>query len=356
MKPKAIILTDDMYDTAFAKTAHGLVRTSDKYQIIGIWDTKFAGKEAGTLLDGKNRNIPIYGNFAQIKSKHSHIDYAIIGVATPGGIIPDAMQNQLLELLENGISIVNGLHTFLADIPKFADKAKENNCELLDIRREKLRSELAFWTGDIFQVTCPIIAVLGTDCALGKRTTTRLLVDALKEKSIHAEMIFTGQTGMIQNDSYGFVFDSTINDFVSGELENAIVQCFKNRKPDIILLEGQASLFNPSGPCGSEYLISGNAKKVILQHAPGRKYYEGWEHLELEIPPIEKTIQLIELYDSEVIGIALNAHTEDGHPRLSREAIEKWEGIYEKQFGLPVIDPVYDNLEPFIQKIETLLK
>ena len=55
-----------------------------------------------------------------------------------------------------------------------------------------------------------------------------------------------------------------------GELEHAIVSCWEEAHPDLILLEGQSSLRNPSGPCGSEFLLSGGARGVILQHAPGR--------------------------------------------------------------------------------------
>ena len=61
----------------------------------------------------------------------------------------------------------------------------------------------------------------------------------------------------------------------------------------MILIEGQSSLRNPSGPCGAEFLLSGNCKGVLLQHAPGREYFDGLENLESLIPPIEEEIELI---------------------------------------------------------------
>ena len=33
------------------------------------------------------------------------------------------------------------------------------------------------------------------------------------------EVIYTGQTGWLQGFRHGFIFDATLNDFVSGELE-----------------------------------------------------------------------------------------------------------------------------------------
>ena len=94
-------------------------------------------------------------------------------------------------------------------------------------------------------------------------------MESLRRRGKQAEMIYTGQTGWMQGSPYGFIFDSTVNDFIGGELEKAVLTCAREAKPDYILLEGQSALRNPSGPCGSEYLLSANAKGVILQHAPG---------------------------------------------------------------------------------------
>ena len=355
MKTKALILTCGKFQSPFAKTAHGLIRASDHYQIIGVLNRQHSQKDAGEVLDGTHRNISFFRTIEEALQNHPDLKYAIIGVAMSGGIIPNDMEKELLTSLENGISIINGLHTFLSDIPKYAELAAAKGLELIDLRKQKPISELAFWTGAIFKVSCPIIAVLGTDCALGKRTTTRLLMDVLKADGVNAAMIYTGQTGALQTGGHGFIFDSTLNDFVSGELESAIVDCFQKRNPDVILLEGQASLFNPSGPCGSEYLISANAKKVILQHAPGRLYFDGWEHLELKIPPIEKTIRLIEMYDSEVIGIALNDSVDKHSPALSTAEMDRFKAAYETQFKVPVLNPLKGDLVPLIRAIKSCL-
>ena len=46
---------------------------------------------------------------------------------------------------------------------------------------------------------------MGTDCAVGKRTTTRWLMEACNQAGIKTEMIFTGQTGWMQSrHDYGF--------------------------------------------------------------------------------------------------------------------------------------------------------
>ena len=71
------------------------------------------------------------------------------------------------------------------------------------------RRELHFWSGDILEVEAPRIAVLGTDCALGKRTTARFLVEACRRAGLRTELIFTGQTGWMQGAPYGFILDSS---------------------------------------------------------------------------------------------------------------------------------------------------
>ncbi|MGB0839288.1 MAG: DUF1611 domain-containing protein [Chitinophagales bacterium] len=337
-KSTAIILTNGLFSSQDAKTAHGLVRGTARFDVLGIIDHNEVGKDAGTLVDGKHRNIPIFASLedaiAQIDQK---IEFAILGVATVGGVIPEVIKNQLLTVLEEGIGLVNGLHQFVSEMPELVALAAEKGVELIDVRKMKPREELHFWDGSIFDVECPIIGILGTDCATGKRTTTSLLTQYAQNQKVNAQMIYTGQTGWMLGVPDGLIFDSTLNDFVSGELEAAIVKTYHRFNPEFILLEGQAALYNPSGPCGSEYLISGNAKGVILQHAPARTYFKGWNHLGLKIPPLQKYIDLIRLYDAEVLAITLNTQ------HLSEAEARQYQKTYEKAFGLPVILPMEEE-------------
>src|SRR5690606_731657 len=181
------------------------------------------------------------------------------------------------------------------------DLAKEKGLEIIDVRRPRKVKDLHFWTGRIAEVRCPKIAILGTDCALGKRTTTKILTDLMKSEGYSAEMIYTGQTGWMQGASYGFIFDSTLNDFVSGELEHAVVSCYQEKKPDIIFIEGQSALCNPSGPAGAEWIVSAAADGVILQHDPTRKKYKGYESYPALIPPLKDVIAMIAMYGAPVL-------------------------------------------------------
>lgn len=337
----AIVLTNGILTHSDAKTAHGLIRGSERFTIVGVVDDEtLAGQDAGVILDGKNRNIPIYATLEQALIEQQ-ANYLIIGIATVGGVLPDTMVTIIQQAIRAGLNIVNGLHDYLTDRPEIASLAAEFQVDLIDVRRPKSRKDLHFWTGDIFKIKTPIIAVIGMDCAMGKRTTARLIRQACDAKGLKAEMIYTGQTGWLQGGKYGFIFDSTLNDFVSGELEHAILTCDREAKPDFILLEGQASLRNPSGPCGLELLISGQAKKVILVFAPKRKYFDNEEHWG-EIPSVASEIEIIEKLGSKVIALAMNTElcTDEEAFELQKE--------FEKTTGLPVLLPMQEGVEKVI--------
>lgn len=342
---KAILLTNGLYDTENAKTAHGLVRESNRYKIVGVIDHVFAGNDAGVLLDGKHRNIPVFATVDEAMAANPEV--CVVGVATSGGIFPGTLLNEVKEAIELKLDIINGLHDHLNERPEIKALAEKNNVELIDIRRPKKLQELHFWTGKIFAITTPVVAVIGTDCALGKRTTTRFVMNACNNAGMNTQMIYTGQTGWLQGGKYGFIFDSTLNDFVSGELEHAILTCHEETNPDVIFIEGQSALRNPTGPCGSELLISGNAKHVILVTAPKRKYYEH-EPVWGEIPSLASEIELIKQFGSTVIAIAINTE------HCSDEEAFMFQKEYEKQFGIPVMLPLQEGCEKIVPVIKNL--
>jgi uncharacterized NAD-dependent epimerase/dehydratase family protein len=262
----------------------------------------------------------------------------VIGIATGGGVMIPELRADLLDAARAGISVVDGLHQLLADDPDFMSAAKSSGARIIDVRGPRPAAELRFWSGEVLGLATPRVAILGTDCALGKRTTGSLLVRACRDVGLHAEMIFTGQTGWLQGYPHGFILDATPNDFVCGELEAAILACQRETEPDLIFIEGQASLRNPMGPCGSELILAGGAKGVILQHAPAREFFDDLEELGRRIPPIGEEIDLIRLLGAEVWAVTLNEEgmtLEETHEARSRLAAE---------LGIPVVLPLREDL------------
>ena len=351
MKSTAVVLANGRYRTVNGKTAHGLVRGTSRFHLVAVVDPDCAGADAGELLDGVHRGIPVVSSIPEaMASAAERPAYCIVGMATHGGRFTDELRKLLLEAVHAGMSLVNGLHDYASDDPDIAAAAQAQGVAIIDLRKPPPKHELHFWTGQIRHVGAPRVAVLGMDCAIGKRTTTRLLVDALNAANIKAEMIYTGQTGWMQGARYGFVLDSVVNDYVSGELEHAIVSCDRAVQPDVMILEGQSSLRNPSGPCGAEFLLSGGARGVILQHAPGRKFFEGYEQRVLRIPSIGDEIELIGFYGACTLAVTLHGEG------LSGEALAHTQCRLGQRLGVPVVCPLTEGVAELVPVVQRFIE
>ena len=347
MMKNVLIATDNLFLTNHAKTAHGLLRGSKRFHVLAVLDEENKYADAGELLDGNHRNIPILGTVDEAIKQFKTIDYLVVGVATVGGILSESLLQIIRQAISNGIGIVNGLHDQLQESKDIALLASQNRVELIDIRKPKTPKELHFWSGDIFKVQAPIVAFLAMDCAMGKRTTANLVLEECLQQKQNAHMIYTGQTGWMQGHKYGFIFDSTLNDFVSGELEHAITSCWKEATPDVIILEGQSSLRNPSGPCGLEFIVSGNATQVVLIHAPKKKYFDN-DPLWGEIPSVASEIDIIEKFGAVVIAVALNTSG------LSKQEALSYKASYQKTLDIPVVLPLEEGVKKIVSEIKGL--
>lgn len=336
--PAALILTNGILDSMYAKTCHGLLRGTNRYRIVGVIDHKFAGQRTDQVIAGAV-SVPIYESLDSYLLEHENTpDWCIVGVAFEGGLMPSDFRQSLLQAVGLGISVANGLHTILSDDSDFMAVANANSAEVVDIRKPKPLAQLKFWTGRILDVATPRVAVLGMDCAVGKRTTTKYVTRALRQEGYRTEMIYTGQTGWLEGNRYGIILDSTLNDFVSGELEDAVLKCVEEASPDIMLIEGQSSLRNPTGPCGSEIIISLRCNYVILQHDPSRTYFDNNPAWGLEMPSIASEIALIEQLGASVLAVVLIPG----------------EGQVKDDLHLEV--PVFEGNEDGFQQLAVLLK
>ena len=198
-------------------------------------------------------------------------DYFILGVAPLSGLLSRRQRGVVLDAMRRGMYVVNGLHEFLNDDLEFTAAAAKYGVLIDDVRRPRAKKDLRMFTGAIDTVTCPRIAVLGTDGAIGKRTTAVILTRALNERGIKAVLVGTGQTGLIQGARYGVALDAIPCQFCSGEMEAAVVEAFEAEHPDVIIIEGQGALSHPAYLSSTFILRGARPDAVILQHAPARR-------------------------------------------------------------------------------------
>jgi uncharacterized NAD-dependent epimerase/dehydratase family protein len=341
----AVVYCEGNFGAIDGKTANGLVRHSEKYRILSVVDSEQAGLDAGVVLGEGPKSIPICRDLADALA-HADVlpDCFIFGMAPASGMLSSRERGLVLEAIDLGMNIVNGLHEFLNDDPVFATASAAKNVKILDVRKPRPKKDLRLFSGRIAEVTCPRIAVLGTDCAIGKRTTATILTRALNDYGVKTVMVGTGQTGLIQGARYGVSLDAVPSQFCAGELEATIVAAFEGENPDVIIIEGQGALSHPAYSTTSFILRGSCPDGVVLQHAPGRIHRCDFEQMVMPSPDTE--INLIQTFaDTKVIGLTIN------HEQMTEAEVSAAITLYECELGIPATDALTRSPERLVEMV-----
>lgn len=344
----AIVYCEGAYNTTNGKTAHGLVRFTRRYTVLSVIDSRYAGQDAGQVLDLKPNGIPIYETLeeaaALAREGGTPATHFIIGLAPDGGRLAPEAREAVRQAIELKLHVVCGLHDYLTEDPLMVEMAQAHGVTLTDVRKPPTVDMLHFFEGKIEQVDSFKLAMLGTDSAVGKRTTAWRIADGLMDRGRTSEMIGTGQTSWLQGARYGCIMDSLINDFVAGEIEHAVWSAWNEQKPDFIVIEGQGSLLNPAYPGGYEIIAAGRPDAIILQHAPMRKEYDGFPGYKLH--DLKRQIEAVEVISEKpVIAITMN------HEDMKREEIPKICAELEDKYGLPTADVLVQGADKIVRAV-----
>src|SRR5690348_14882873 len=88
--PTAVVYCEAQFGEQDGKTANGLVRHSEKYEILSVIDSLHAGADSGDLLDGVPNGIPVFGDLATcIEYSGAVPDNLICGVAPADGLLSE---------------------------------------------------------------------------------------------------------------------------------------------------------------------------------------------------------------------------------------------------------------------------
>ena len=330
---RAVILTDGHLDKGAAKTSHGLLRYSKKYEIKGVIDSKFSGKFTDDIIPHCD-HIPIYDSLDSFLEE-DHADLLIVGVATVGGFLPENFKEHIKSAMKNGMNIISGLHYYLSEVEEFTSLAEEYDVWIKDIRKSPPLDELHYFQDRKAEMDTLTVPFMGTDSSIGKRTSLISVYETLKSMGESVGWVATGQTGMLQGADFGLPLDSITGDYMVGELEHKIWQVWKESKPDVILIEGQGSISHPAYVCGSRAVLAASQPDgVVLQHSPKRKYRHYREdEIQWPMPSVEHERELIKLYSGADV-IALGINPEDINKEEKKKIIEK----YEREQNIPTAD------------------
>lgn len=341
----AVVYCEANFGAIDGKTANGLVRYSEKYEILAVIDSEKSGLDAGEVLGDEPNGIPICADLANAIALAGRVpDFFIFGMAPSSGMLSPSERRVMLDAIGRGMNIVNGLHEFLNDDPEFAAAAEAHHVTILDIRRPHEKKNLRMFSGQIAQVTCPRLAVLGTDSAIGKRTTATILTRALNDRGIKAVLVGTGQTALIQGARYGVALDAIPCQFCSGEMEATVVEVFEAEHPDVIVVEGQGALSHPAYLSSTFILRGSQPNAVILQHAPGRRMLSDFPALPMPTPASE--IELIQTFaDTRVIGLTIN------HELMTDAEVTAAITLYELELGIPATDALTRSPDRLVEMV-----
>jgi len=325
---RLLLLAEGSFCAADAKTAVCLAmyRPGD---VVAVLDSTRAGRRVGEVL-GFGGDAPIVASIDDALRARPEI--AVVGTAPIGGGLVEPDRSLVARCLEAGLDVVSGMHAFVGDDPELAALAAASGARVWDVRR--VTEARAVSDGRGCRTGAGVVLTVGSDCGVGKMTTTVELERAAAQAGMRAAWAATGQTGMILRER-GIAVDRVVADFLGGAAE-ALVN-LEGQGVEIVFVEGQGSITHPGYAGVTLGLMYGcMPDAMVLAHEPGRPRYKRLGH---DLPELR---DLIELYESlmrpwkpaRVAALALNtvALSEPD----ARAAIE----AAERATGLPATDVV----------------
>jgi uncharacterized NAD-dependent epimerase/dehydratase family protein len=311
---------------SIGKTGISLLRYSQE-NVVAVIDRECAGRSLREITKlPLDREIPI------VASIHEALRYKpgviAIGIAPPGGKLPDTWLAELRMAVQAGVSIWNGLHSPLASDPEIA-AALGAGVSVWDMRQEP--ANLPTGGGRARQLACKRILFVGTDMAIGKMTAALEFDRAARHRSLRSKFIATGQAGMmIAGD--GICLDAVRVDLASGAVEEQMMT--HGPANDYLWVEGQGSLLNPASTATLPLIRGTQPTHLVLVH---RARMHRLQNLpEIPIPPLDQVVALYESVGSAagaflptpVAAIALNTWgLDDASAKAEIEAAEEVTGL-----------------------------
>ena len=237
----AVVLAEGEFGTSAGKTANGVVMHSEVFDPRAVVDSETAGRAPAAVLDRPDApDIPIVESVVAALDAAPEANALVIGVAPAGGALPDDWRGDIEAALRGGCDVVSGLHVFLCEDDHWTGLAAEHGGRLFDVRKPPPEADLRVGDGSVDEIDADVVVTLGTDCAVGKRTTAFELYRAARAAGLDAGWVTTGQTGIMIGAHAGVVVDRVPADFTAGVVEDLVVAVGTDH--DLVFVEGQASL------------------------------------------------------------------------------------------------------------------
>jgi len=298
-----VVLAEGEFGTPGGKTANGVVMHSELFDARVVVDSERAGDPSVEVLGKSDApDIPIVESVDEAITVAPEVEALVIGVAPAGGQLPEAWIEDIQAAVEYGCDVVSGLHTFLGDDEHWSALAAEHDARIFDVRKPPVEDDLRVGDGSVDEADADVVLTLGTDCAVGKRTTTFELYLAARDAGLDAGWVATGQTGIMVGAHRGVVIDRVPADFTAGVVEDLVKGVAEAH--DVVLVEGQASLTHRAYSGVTVSILHGTwPDAVVIADEPTRKSRSHFDRL--DIAGVEAERHLIEeLSDATVAAVS----------------------------------------------------
>jgi uncharacterized NAD-dependent epimerase/dehydratase family protein len=327
MNRRILALAEGRFSPLKSKTANGAIAYLPG-EVVGVVDSTKAGMTAQQVL-GYGGAIPVLRTLEE--GLHLGPTHMLIGIAPPGGRLPEMWRELIRQSIRARLHILSGLHTILSDDAEFASLAREHNVSITDYRKIPPESEVVA-KGTWRNRKANVILTVGTDCNIGKMTTVLEIQKDLVQRGIKSDFVATGQTGMMIRGR-GVAVDSLIGDYIAGAIELEIDRSVSEGY-EYVLVEGQGALTHMGYSSVTLGLLHGTMPEaMILCHQPTRLK----DDYGLVLPGLKEIIRLHEgivkfFRETKVLAIGLNSIG------LSDEESQAAAGRITQETGLPAID------------------
>ncbi len=323
------------------KMGIGILRYAPE-RVACVVDREHAGHTADEFVEGVSP-CPIVATIEEAVGLGAEV--LVVGIAPPGGRLPEDFRLEVFRALELGMSFLNPLHERCENDPEYQRRVKPGRW-IWDIRVEP--PHLGIATGAARLLRVPRVLTVGTDMAVGKLTVTLEFAGALRKRGLRAGVVATGQTGLCIVGR-GIPLDAVRVDFAAGAVERETLSSAEGA--DVVVIEGQGALCHPAASANLALLRGAMPTHLILVHRLGQKEIrtQPWA----KIPPLRELIRLYEDLGEccgcfprpRTLGVALNtAHVSEDVARAGVRSLEK-------ELQLPVTDVLRYGCDPLVEPL-----
>ena len=274
-------------------------------------------------------NIPVVASLKEAMAYNPTV--FVLGIAPPGGKVPDEWWPVIDEAVALGLKVVNGLHDRIA--PRYPNLPPGQ--WIWDVREEP--PGLTTATGAARLLSCKRILTIGTDMSIGKMTAGLELDLALRRAGVKSVFAATGQTGMVICGR-GVPLDAVRLDFAPGAIEREV--CDLGGDADVVVVEGQGSLLNPASSATLPLIRGSMPTHFLLCHRAGMTELPRYPWI--KVPPLMDVVKLYQdlaetcgcFQRPSLLGVCLD--TRELAEQAARVELDK----VSNELQVPCADPV----------------